>query len=420
MNSITKYLAGGTLMLGIIITGFLFAIRGCLSAYDERYALPPILFFEKEDKQVLVSLVKFSQTTSYVQEGGTTTKTFSNKYFIQCNNAATGEKLLSEEIEGHNIVKHFPEEVLGAAGNKAWIFIDELMAFDAFTLQKLVDFTRIENKNPLLKGKLPGESRYYHFNNDNKNISFTAKDGSQWLLNTTTLVASPEEVKVKSEMGSDKIVAEAKLRNLQRLNTGFKEMMINQDTVNAQWLGMYSKEELEKLNPVVSISTEYGDETRRQLFTTVLNKTQENNFCINKTALYNTAPEEYFLDGGFLLNKQTAKPICLTNPNSHLVIYKSQVGIEGKLMLSRIDKNGKQVWKLNTGLSSWIDWIYTNNRLYIFVNNKTPGLTNCTLLLSINVDSGVSKWYDYFSDKSSQSTDKKDLPQTLQPDLTTT
>src|ERR1700712_58964 len=101
MKSISKYLIGGVFTLGLIIAGFIFSIRSCLSKYDQRYALPPALYFGKGDTAILFSLVKFSETTSYSQEGGFTRKTYSTSYFIQCNRAITGEKIAAKKIYGN-------------------------------------------------------------------------------------------------------------------------------------------------------------------------------------------------------------------------------------------------------------------------------------------------------------------------------
>jgi hypothetical protein len=51
--------------IGAIVIGFIFLLRGCLSKYDERSALPGILYFEKDEKRVIFSIVKFEKATSY-------------------------------------------------------------------------------------------------------------------------------------------------------------------------------------------------------------------------------------------------------------------------------------------------------------------------------------------------------------------
>jgi hypothetical protein len=65
MGKIIKYISGGVLLMIGIMALFLFGIRSCLSQYDERSALAPVVYVEKGGKAVLVSLIHFEQTNSY-------------------------------------------------------------------------------------------------------------------------------------------------------------------------------------------------------------------------------------------------------------------------------------------------------------------------------------------------------------------
>jgi hypothetical protein len=394
----TKIFTGGMLFFVMLIGGCLFTMRGCLSKYDERFALPPVLYFEKNGNSFAISLVKFSKTTSSSQRGGFTSRSYDYLYFIQKNNAVTGEKLLSRKIDVPDRLKYYPEEMLGASANRAWIFLDELMAFDAETLEKIADKKSIEAKNPALKGWLPDERRYYQFDNSDSSISFTAKNGAKWTLNTTTLIASPKEEIGKAITDHNKSAYVRKLERMQEMNINFNEMIINQDTINKKWLGIYSKNEMAELREAVSLTTAYKTDSRRQIFYGSYNNVKENNAVIDKANLINLNTSAWFLDGGFLLDKQTAKPIWLTNPEACLVIYKNEIGREAKLMLCRVAANGKILWQLDTGLRNWIDWSYTGNRLFISGNNKSSDNNRCSIFLSVNLDSGIISSYDYFAD----------------------
>lgn len=178
----------------VIVFGFFFLIRGCLSSYDERSAIPPLLHFEKDGKSVVFSIVKFEKATSYSRKGNMVSKSVSTNYYIQINDGVTGKKLDDKKIKHHSDIKSHPVKVMGASGNQAWVYIGEVMAFDPFTLEKIADRDILEQKNPSLKGKFPLEERYYKFNRDDKNIYITAIDGSAWMLDTKTLTASPSDV----------------------------------------------------------------------------------------------------------------------------------------------------------------------------------------------------------------------------------
>lgn len=185
------------LIIVVVVMGFVYLLRSCLSKFDERAAIgggssqsaSQFLVFEKEGRAVIFSLVQYDKTTSYSQKGGSTTRSVKRTYYAQSNDLATAAKLDLQKIKTGNQIKAYPIELLGAAGDKAWLFAGELMAYDPFTLQKLADAAIIEEKNPALKGKLINERRFYTFDYDKKAIRITAADGQVYDLNTSTLIA---------------------------------------------------------------------------------------------------------------------------------------------------------------------------------------------------------------------------------------
>ncbi|MEO7522540.1 MAG: PA2928 family protein, partial [Ferruginibacter sp.] len=170
MTPVAKFCTSTIVIIILAVAGFTFGLRSCLSRYDKREAIPHVLYFKNDSSSVLFSLVKYTKVTSYSNTGGFTRKTVSDYYYVQCNNAITGEKIESKKLTSG--VKNFPKKILGAEGNNAWAFFNELMAFDAFSLEKIADVKMIEAKNPLLKGMMPKESQYYEFNDSAKGIVF--------------------------------------------------------------------------------------------------------------------------------------------------------------------------------------------------------------------------------------------------------
>lgn len=202
-----------TLVVVIIIIGFVYLLRSCLSKFDERAAIgggssqtaSQFLVFEKDGKGVIFSLVAFDKTISYSQQGGSTRKSVKRTYYVQSNDMATAAKLNLQKIKSGNDIKAYPVELLGAADNKAWLFAGELMAFDPFTLEKLADAKTVEEKNPALKGKLINERRYYSFDFDNNTIVITAADGLVYNLNLNTLIAAADGNNQVSDKKEQKI-----------------------------------------------------------------------------------------------------------------------------------------------------------------------------------------------------------------------
>ncbi len=204
------------LAVALMVFGFIYLLRSCLSQFDERAAIggssfssaSQFLVFEKEGKGVIFSLVQLDKTVSYRRNGGVVNKSVSTTYYAQSNDLATAAKIKSQKIKHHRDVKNFPIEILGAAGNHAWLFVGELLAYDPFTLEKTADAAMIETKNPALKGKLIKERRYYDFDADTKEIFITAADGVKYSLNTSTLVAKALDEDNTGEADADKKIKE--------------------------------------------------------------------------------------------------------------------------------------------------------------------------------------------------------------------
>lgn len=193
MRLTARPVLGIILAAALIVIGFVYLLKGCLAKYDERFARPPVLLFEKNGKSVVFAITEFQKTVSYSQKGGMVRKSVNTTYYIQTNDAATAELVAEKKVKKQREIKNHPVETMGASGDNAWLFMNEPMAFDAFTLELKADKEVLEKKNPSLSGKFPDERRYYFFNLSDKNIYFTAKDGTKWKLNTQTLLANQEE-----------------------------------------------------------------------------------------------------------------------------------------------------------------------------------------------------------------------------------
>lgn len=404
MTPLVKGCSSVVILIAAIVALFIFGLRSCLSKYDERSAIPPALYFKKDSSAVLISLVKYSKATSYSQGRGVIHKTVSNSYYIQSNDAASGAKISSKEIGDD--VKRFPEKILGSDGRHAWVFLNELLAFDPFTLQKVADIEVIEAKNPALSGMMPLESEYYKFDDEKKAILFTSNDGKEWQLDSKTFIATAYEAPAeeKDDWGNiEKRLAkdlEQRIKKLKELSPSFTNIKINQDTINGTWWGLYSGKEMAKLNKSISFSPAYEQDQRRQLYSAKYDSSRNGYTDMKEPLLFASSKASFFLDGGFLADKQTALPVRLHDPESHLLLHKTKIGDDGDMVIGRIDQNGLMVWQMNIGSNKWIDYMIRDNRLILFANdNKEVSSSECTLLMIIDLKDGKMKQYDYFKDE---------------------
>jgi len=375
---------------------------GCLASYDERSAISTALFFEKDGKGIVFTIVKYGKATSYKSNGGSTYKRLSTNYLIQANDAETGELISNKKIKHNSDVKFHPVTTMGSGNGKAWVFIGELLAYDPFTLEKFADKEIIEAKNPQLKGKMPDEKTYYVYNNATDEILMTASDGVKYMLSTGSLVASAinEEDIAKSplEMRDADKDRQRQVEDLNRGSKSYTTICTAVDTFNGKWYGLLSNADLEKPDDRFRYRAVYTETARNKMYTaliTVKDSTRKAvELLIAEPGKINDA---VYLQGGFLLNRSNALPIHTRNEDGFIICYREKVGNEGNIILTRVDLNGNTKWTFNTKLNDFTDWIYSGKRLIILGNdNKELSSGEANLLLSIDMQNGKAVMHDYF------------------------
>lgn len=463
----------GILIFGAIVFGFVMLLRGCLAKFDERSAISPVLHFEKQGREVVFSIVKFEKTTNYSQKSGMTTRTVSTAYHIQTNDAVTGQKLESVKVKKQRQIKQYPVEIMGQTRDRAWVFIGEPMAFDAFTLEKKADLNILEGLNPQMNGLFPAERRYYRFDQETQSIIITGTDGTTWKMDASTLKAVPaddadaETDPVKREKDRlnnlkrdiveqldtlyqqknrgaverfyrkeispaiyeqltkayykerdvlyqkrDSIAKleniasrmESKLRDLQRTlenlhnhASSFSSTKFNADTINGTWYALFAADETKDVTNDYFYYRSLNKETARRQFSFAPFKSIDKDGDRIKIGAVQKG-NDYFLDGGFLLSKATARPLRIGE--DFLVVHKDRVGNEGTIIVSLVSPAGKIKWNCNTALKAWEGWIETKSRLIITgTDNKKLSSSEINVLLIVDLATGRAIKHDYFTDK---------------------
>ncbi|MBO9658152.1 MAG: hypothetical protein J7527_04940, partial [Chitinophagaceae bacterium] len=179
----------------------------------------------------------------------------------------------------------------------------------------------------------------------------------------------------------------------------FTQAKLNSDTTNGKWIGIYTKEEMDELYDKVRYQAAYNDAARRLCFISSYTPNGRGEMVINREKAAVRNPNEFFLNGGFLTSNETGKPIRLAD-GSFLLIYKNEVGNNGKILLSKLDGDGKIRWTYNTDLTEWANYIFTGEQIIITAedNEELTG-DDCNILLLINLQTGKAEKYDYFYQK---------------------
>jgi hypothetical protein len=458
----------------VMFGGVFLLIRGCLSKFDERSAIPPVISFERSGKTILFAVVNHETATSYSNKGGLVQKSVSRTYYIQTNDATNASRIAEKKIRNSGDIKNWPVAILGKSSDHAWIFMDELMAFDPFTLEQFAGKKIIEEKNPQLAGKLPAEKQYYEFDAPNERVLITTTDARHWSLDTKSLVAklvsSEETAKGKSiikslektekqindslealtdrrnntftaaynnqqisykeysrlneiyeatrdllehqrdsigqlkrsseKMQRDQDDRQRVIENLERANQSYSSIYANQDTFHSNWIGLYANAEMEDLYDRFQYSTAHEETSRRSLrFSTATYEPKYDAWMIDRDHAVVKGQLD-FLQGGFLLDNRSGLPVHLENPDGYLVVSRSQVGREGKIIITRLGLDGKSLWEVNTGLSSWTGWSFSAKYLAVGgTDNKELSSDEMNVLMSIDLQTGHFSTYDYFKDK---------------------
>src|SRR5687768_4288943 len=141
----------GLVIVGGIVLGFFFLIRGCLSKWDTFGVMgwPGVT----EDQKSLVIVKSYSRTTSYERKGGFTRKSYSTTYYLEKIDLETGKVNKKNKLMNPRNIKKGSLECYGGYKNRLWIFANYLRAYDMNTLEQVVKLEDIESKNPQLKGK---------------------------------------------------------------------------------------------------------------------------------------------------------------------------------------------------------------------------------------------------------------------------
>lgn len=189
-------------------------------------------------------------------------------------------------------------------------------------------------------------------------------------------------------------------RNLEKLREGkpnYSEIMLNQDTLNGHWYGLYSPVELNKLNNRLQSQSEFDETARRELYISGYSEIRPGTFELEGPA--KVAAGTSYLHGGFLLDKKNARPIHLSG-SSYIIIHKEQIGQQANILLSRVNISGQTAWTCNTRLTEWADWFYTGRQLILLgTDNKDLSSGQVNVLLCIDIATGKTIRYDYYEDK---------------------
>lgn len=103
-----------------------------------------------------------------------------------------------------------------------------------------------------------------------------------------------------------------------------------------------------------------------------------------------------YLNAAFLRMDEASEPLRLSDPDGVLMIYTSEPGLKGELMVARVDAEGKIVWKVDTRIDRFkLSQILPGKDAFAFVGTRLPVPDQLSEPLLVVVDnaSGKAKTY---------------------------
>ena len=443
----------GIVLFAGLVVGFIFLLRGCLSQWDSFGVAgwPGIT----DDQKTLVFVKSYSKTNSYSNKNGIVSKSYSTTYYIEKVDLATGQVVKKEKLMAQRKIKKGVLECFGGYKNRLWVFANFLRAYDMNTLEQVVKLEDIETKNPQLKGKMPAESQYYDAHINLGYITVTAQDGDKYNIVLDDLHAElVDENADKFEYFNQDIkkqqeLLEARIDSLNEAYRNEKDYR-KYDAMNEQQEIFYTmrdslngveqaardvfeaqrdlKRKLEDFDGFFSSDTEDWTVMQDSLggYGYLLSKDQPTNDQFepldgssmgsetDKVTLYKLTLEtnkkstshydrlqvtktegckDRYLQGAMMVDYTTARAYRLKNPDGFIIFSRDIIGNKGKLLVTRIDVNGKQLWQTNAQMSFKIMFTTATNQYLVICgiidHDKAPSFSVADALRIIDLKTGA-------------------------------
>jgi hypothetical protein len=253
--------------------------------------------------------------------------------------AGDGRLVWRRQLEADRSGLNMGRAVVGADARAVWVLAGEgLMGLSPADGSTVADVERLEAANPQLKGRIPREPDYYHF--DGRGLWFTAADARRWRLAGPELQARPES----EATGASEVFAPA------RWSGGVSTWMFHERGVRLgdRWLGVLSEREAKasaEEGELKLVSSE--DEPLGRLWSAYIRQAATHFGAETVYERFEPLPQSpEFVQGGLLSDgKDNGLPILPTGPDSVLVLHRDRLGAEGRWRISRVaGPGGRVLW----------------------------------------------------------------------------
>jgi hypothetical protein len=246
--------------------------------------------------------------------------------------------------------------LLGQDGEAVWLLIgDTPYAASVKDGHLLADPARIERANPALKGLLPSDGRHYGFD---RGLVFMSADARQFVLRGADFQAEPYVPPPPPQEEAGKLLANGRNELVPMRPIG--EDPLRQATLGGEWLGLYSRKEVEDITRDDDGSTlrypwsvhNEGALARREFWRAkiaTVRRFDDEYERLDALAPVPGAP--LYLKGRFASDGRTGRPMALESPAGVLVWHSTRIDSAGRIALTRLDASLRPVWSVELPFS---------------------------------------------------------------------
>lgn len=371
-----------TLLIPVLfIVGLIYVIPNMLNNYGDREAKGEVMYYTINDTPMVAAYVEHFKVNNVRRgvRGGKVTR------YAEAINLATGEIMWSTELSGQK--DDWVSSKLLMAQSKAYLFyfLDGLIVIDKATGKIVAETKDLEKENPSQKENFPSQNNKYFFNEPEQAIVFTGNDALSYSLSLNILKTTvSSNTKIPLFYPSSNIY--------------FGRDICGYDAANGKFIGILGEVDKKQLKIGYSYGGRTDDNARRYIYKssyTGPNQTGRG-FIMDSLIKINNEP---FIYGTFLTHttlpdnivRENPLVLHLTHPDAYVMVHKTSIATESKILISIVQPNGKIIRTIKTPLQEIISYhLYSNTQLVLAGTQKLGDITD---LLYINLTNGSAKGF---------------------------
>ncbi|MBN1761263.1 MAG: hypothetical protein JW863_23260 [Chitinispirillaceae bacterium] len=384
-----------TVFIIAVIVAFFLLLRGCLSQHDEYAIQGSAETFAVPHGTVTVFLKRHFVVNFYESDGGSTHISGTHRYYLETRDAATLKLLCCTKLKRPPKDKRSIPVVVGRDELIFWVYNGELVGFDPVSHAVICNADTLMSRNTVLRNNLPDEPGYYRYDYSLDRLVITTKDALKYVLNGDFTITPLEEVlpgkmydfpEVKMMQSASELFREKRwdrnfpkenlirlsdsIQTLQKIivhkndslaaykkrlarrprgakNTGSSrsDLMVSGVVIDSQLLVLESEQP--ENDRYYSFGSVFTNDVRNRLYRSHYQELNYHDAVMNGARSGEwepLAPEQSFLNGGFLMNTETLLPIRLTQPDGWLICSTIEVGQKSPALITRISDEGETRW----------------------------------------------------------------------------